>query len=261
MEKERTLRREREKSAKFWAPTLRGPTLRGPPFGAPPFGAPPFGAPPFGARPLWAPHPSGFVEHIPFRWHKCSKMEPLPSNFLKILHVLWNVTNWTCSRLCGKPWKSLSDMCCSNPKQRTIGKRWFTFHWCQGFHHHELVAIKDAGLVVGKIQRAELAWFLNDAVLLFLELCEKLLSDWRMDGECGCNRYVSGVSWVKKSLCKKSQEATAGKIHIIRHLTQHNADVSKMCQNCWYQDKRQYVWNILADARRQKSAHQVQCTE
>ena len=43
---------------------------------------------------------------------------------------------WTCSRLCGKPWKSLSDMCGSNPKQRTICKRWFTFHWCQAFHHH-----------------------------------------------------------------------------------------------------------------------------
>ena len=44
---------------------------------------------------------------------------------------------------------------------------------------------------MGKIQRAELAWLLYDPVvellppfvLLFLELCEKLLSDWRMDGE------------------------------------------------------------------------------
>ena len=67
---------------------------------------------------------------------------------------------------------------------------------------------------MGKIQRAELAWLLYDPVvellppfvLLFLELCEKLLSDWRMDGEqrlvtwttnqvhernpCGCNRHV-----------------------------------------------------------------------
>ena len=43
---------------------------------------------------------------------------------------------WTCSWLYGKPWKSMSDMCGSNPKQRTICKRWFTFHWCQAFHHH-----------------------------------------------------------------------------------------------------------------------------
>ena len=71
--KERILRRDREKSAKFWAPTLRGPTLRGPTLraptlraptfsglGPPPFGAPPFGAPPFGATLFlgWAPHPS-----------------------------------------------------------------------------------------------------------------------------------------------------------------------------------------------------------
>ena len=61
---------EGKKSAKFWAPTLRGPTLRGstlrgstlrgstllaPPFGPPPFGAPPFGPPPFGAPPFGAP--------------------------------------------------------------------------------------------------------------------------------------------------------------------------------------------------------------
>ena len=37
---------------------------------------------------------------------------------------------------CGKPWKTLSGMCGSNPKQRTICKRWFTFQWCQAFHHH-----------------------------------------------------------------------------------------------------------------------------
>ena len=46
--------RERgKKSAKFWAPSLRGPTLRGPTFSgfrAPPFGPLPFGAPPFGTQ-------------------------------------------------------------------------------------------------------------------------------------------------------------------------------------------------------------------
>ena len=68
-------------------------------------------------------------------FRRCSKPhyrhhDPL----IKILH---------CGSDCGlvlgfveKPWKSLSDMCGSSLKQRTICKRWFTFHWCQAFHHH-----------------------------------------------------------------------------------------------------------------------------
>ena len=43
------LKREREKSSKFWAPTLRAP-----PFGPHPEGGPPFGAPCFWVRPSGA---------------------------------------------------------------------------------------------------------------------------------------------------------------------------------------------------------------
>ena len=62
-EERKLWREEGKKSAKFWAPTLRGPTLRGStfsrfgasPFGPPPFFPPPFWAPPFWAPPFWAP--------------------------------------------------------------------------------------------------------------------------------------------------------------------------------------------------------------
>ena len=50
-DKKKLWREREQKSAKFWAPTLRGPTLRAPTFSV--FGPLPFGPPPFGP-----PHPS-----------------------------------------------------------------------------------------------------------------------------------------------------------------------------------------------------------
>ena len=77
--------------------------------------------------------PCGFRQEL----RRCCKPYcgiTIPSSRSSIFCGMYRL--WTCSQLCGKPWKSLSDMCGSNPKQRTICKRWFTFHWCQAFHHH-----------------------------------------------------------------------------------------------------------------------------
>ena len=76
--------------------------------------------------------------------------------------------------------------------------------------------------------------------------------DWRTSGDMDNQGSARTKAMWLQSLCRDPN----------KQLHQHNADVSKMmCQNCWYQERRGYVWNILADARRQKSAHQVRCTE